>query len=42
MLPMNQGEFAARHDVSRKTVRQRERLGWLVFQGDWVDVNAFD
>ncbi|RBL87939.1 hypothetical protein DDE05_00530 [Streptomyces cavourensis] len=39
---MNQAEFAARHDVSRKTVTQWKKRGWLVFQGDLVDVKASD
>lgn len=39
---MNQAEFAARHRVSRKTVTQWKKRGWLAFQGDLVDVSASD
>lgn len=37
---MNQSEFAALHDVSRKTVTTWKARGWLVFAGDQVDVDA--
>ncbi|MDR5784077.1 hypothetical protein QCE63_32165 [Caballeronia sp. LZ065] len=37
---MNQSEFAALHDVSRKTVTKWKERGWLVFAGDEVDVDA--
>jgi phage terminase Nu1 subunit (DNA packaging protein) len=37
---MNQSEFAALHDVSRKTVTKWKERGWLVFAGDEVDVAA--
>jgi phage terminase Nu1 subunit (DNA packaging protein) len=37
---MNQSEFAALHDVSRKTVTKWKERGWLVFAGDDIDVDA--
>lgn len=37
---MKQSEFAALHDVSRKTVTKWKERGWLVFAGDEVDVDA--
>ncbi|BCQ23145.1 hypothetical protein NK8_12700 [Caballeronia sp. NK8] len=37
---MNQSEFAALHNVSRKTVTKWKERGWLVFAGDEVDVDA--
>lgn len=37
---MNQSEFAALHGVSRKTVTKWKERGWLVFQGDDIDVDA--
>lgn len=37
---MKQSEFAALHGVSRKTVTQWKSRGWLVMQGDRVDVEA--
>ncbi|MFM0135084.1 hypothetical protein [Caballeronia grimmiae] len=37
---MNQSEFAALHNVSRKTVTKWKERGWLVFAGDEVDVEA--
>jgi len=37
---MNQSEFAALHDVSRKTVTKWKERGWLVFAGDEIDVGA--
>lgn len=37
---MNQSEFAALHDVSRKTVTKWKERGWLVFAGDEIDVDA--
>ncbi|WP_321875564.1 helix-turn-helix domain-containing protein [Burkholderia cenocepacia] len=37
---MNQSEFAALHGVSRKTVTKWKERGWLVFDGDDVNVEA--
>jgi hypothetical protein len=37
---MNQGEFAALHGVSRKTITKWKERGWLVFAGDEIDVAA--
>jgi len=37
---MNQSEFAALHRVSRKTVTKWKERGWLVFDGDDVNVDA--
>ena len=37
---MKQSEFAALHNVSRKTVTKWKERGWLVFAGDEVDVDA--
>ncbi|WP_227459303.1 hypothetical protein [Cupriavidus pauculus] len=37
---MKQSEFAALHNVSRKTVTKWKERGWLVFAGDEVDVEA--
>lgn len=36
---MNQSEFAALHNVSRKTVTKWKERGWLVFAGDDIDVD---
>lgn len=36
----NQAAFAARHNVSRKTVTSWKARGWLVFEGDQVNVEA--
>lgn len=35
---MKQSEFAALHGVSRKTVTKWKERGWLVFDGDNVNV----
>lgn len=37
---MNQADFARLHDVSRKTVTQWKARGWLVMNGEDVDVEA--
>ncbi len=37
---MNQSEFATLHGVSRKTVTKWKERGWLVFEGDGLDVEA--
>lgn len=37
---MNQSEFAALHSVSRKTVTKWKERGWLVFEGNSLDVDA--
>ena len=37
---MNQSEFAALHNVSRKTVTKWKERGWLVFAGSTLDVDA--
>ncbi|KER01558.1 RNA polymerase subunit sigma-70 [Photorhabdus temperata] len=37
---MNQSEFAKLHGVSRKTVTQWKARGWLVLNGDDIDVDA--
>nr|WP_132454210.1 hypothetical protein [Paraburkholderia sp. BL8N3] len=37
---MNQAKFAELHGVSRKTVTKWKERGWLVFDGDSVDVEA--
>lgn len=37
---MNQSEFAALHNVSRKTVTKWKERGWLVFDGSALDVEA--
>ncbi|QNB13445.1 hypothetical protein G5S35_17605 [Paraburkholderia tropica] len=37
---MNQSEFAALHNVSRKTVTKWKERGWLVFADDELDVDA--
>jgi len=37
---MNQSEFAALHNVSRKTVTKWKERGWLVFAGADLDVDA--
>lgn len=37
---MNQSEFAKLHGVSRKTVTQWKARGWLVLEGDDIDVDA--
>ncbi len=37
---MNQSEFAKLHGVSRKTVTQWKSRGWLVLDGDDIDVDA--
>lgn len=37
---MKQAEFARLHNVSRKTVTQWKTRGWLVMNGEDVDVEA--
>ena len=37
---MNQSEFATLHGVSRKTVTKWKERGWLVFEGNSLDVDA--
>lgn len=37
---MNQADFARLHNVSRKTVTLWKSRGWLVMNGDDVDVDA--
>lgn len=37
---MNQSDFAKLHDVSRKTVTTWKARGWLVLDGDDIDVEA--
>ena len=37
---MNQADFAKLHGVSRKTVTMWKSRGWLVLNGDEVDVEA--
>lgn len=37
---MNQAEFARLHNVSRKTVTLWKSRGWLVMNGEEVDVEA--
>lgn len=37
---MNQADFAKLHGVSRKTVTTWKDRGWLVFNGDDLDVEA--
>lgn len=37
---MNQAEFARLHNVSRKTVTLWKSRGWLVMDGDEVNVDA--
>lgn len=37
---MNQAEFAKLHGVSRKTVTTWKARGWLVLEGDEVNVEA--
>ncbi|NHB94771.1 RNA polymerase subunit sigma-70, partial [Photorhabdus cinerea] len=37
---MNQSEFAKLHGVSRKTVTQWKARGWLVLNGEDIDVDA--
>lgn len=37
---MNQAEFAKLHGVSRKTVTMWKSRGWLVLEGDEVNVEA--
>ncbi|MCT8345517.1 hypothetical protein LG003_22470 [Photorhabdus kleinii] len=37
---MNQSEFAKLHGVSRKTVTQWKARGWLVLDGDDINVEA--
>ncbi len=37
---MNQSEFAKLHGVSRKTVTQWKARGWLVLDGEEIDVDA--
>lgn len=37
---MNQSDFAKLHGVSRKTVTTWKARGWLVLDGDDIDVNA--
>lgn len=40
MTQINQAAFAALHGVSRKTVTAWKARGWLVLQGDQVDIEA--
>lgn len=40
MEAVNQAAFAKLHEVSRKTVSKWKERGWLVLQGDLVDVEA--
>ena len=40
MIKINQSEFAKMHGVSRKTVTTWKARGWLVMEGDEVDVDA--
>jgi phage terminase Nu1 subunit (DNA packaging protein) len=42
MAQVNQAAFAALHGVSRKTVTAWKARGWLVLQGEQVDVEASD
>src|SRR5260364_216898 len=42
MAQVNQAAFAALHGVSRKTVTAWKARGWLVLQGDQVDVDALN
>ncbi len=37
---VNQADFAKLHDVSRKTVTMWKSRGWLVFDGDLIDVDS--
>jgi uncharacterized protein YjcR len=37
---LKQAGFATLHNVSRKTITKWKERGWLVFQGDLVDVDA--
>lgn len=37
---MNQSDFAKLHGVSRKTITAWKARGWLVFDGDEIDVDA--
>lgn len=37
---MNQSQFATLHGVSRKTVTEWKKRGWLVFAGDEIDADA--
>lgn len=37
---MKQADFARLHGVSRKTVTQWKARGWLVMDGDEIDVEA--
>ena len=37
---MNQADFAKLHNVSRKTVTTWKARGWLVMEGDEVNVEA--
>ena len=37
---INQAGFAKLHDVSRKTVTMWKSRGWLVFDGDLIDVDS--
>ena len=37
---MNQAEFAKLHGVSRKTVTAWKARGWLVLDGEDIDVDA--
>ncbi len=37
---MKQADFARLHNVSRKTVTQWKARGWLVMDGDDIDVDA--
>ena len=42
MTLVKQAEYAAFHNVSRKTVTKWKQAGYLVFEGDLVDVEASD
>ncbi|KER03315.1 hypothetical protein LGZ99_06070 [Photorhabdus temperata] len=37
---MNQSDFAKLHGVSRKTITVWKSRGWLVMEGDEIDVDA--
>ncbi|MEX5790123.1 hypothetical protein AB6H32_00380 [Providencia hangzhouensis] len=37
---MNQSDFAKLHGVSRKTITMWKSRGWLVMNGDEIDVDA--
>ena len=40
MATINQAKFSVMHGVSRKTVTGWKKRGWIVLQGDLVDVDA--